>query len=121
MEALIKLCWLALAAVHVAPAAVLLRPALLQRLYGIAPDDPAALLLVHRGALFAAVLAATLLALVDPAARRTASLVAAISVIGFLIVYARAGLPAGPLRGIATADAAALLPLLIVTAAAWRG
>jgi hypothetical protein len=121
VEAIIKLAWLALAAVHVMPAAVLVRPDLMTRLYGLSPVDPAGVLLVHRGALFAAVLAATLFALIDPAARRVASLVTAISVAGFLIVYLRAGAPAGPLRGIALVDAAALLPLGVVTVAAWRG
>jgi hypothetical protein len=40
--------------------------------------------------------------------------------LGFLILYLRAGVPAGPLRTIAVVDAAALIPLLFVAASAWR-
>lgn len=47
----------------------------------------------------------------DPAPRRAATLAAAISVIGFLAVYAHAGLPEGPLRAIAWADLMARAPL----------
>jgi hypothetical protein len=120
METILKVCWLALAAIHAAPAAVLFRPALVERLYGVAADGPAAVLLAHRGALFLAVLAAAFLAVVAPEARRAASLVVAISVLGFLYAYWNAGLPGGALRVIAATDAAALLPLFIVASAAWR-
>lgn len=120
MELVLKACWLVLAAVHAAPAAVLVRPSLLGRLYGVPGDGPASVLLTHRGALFLAVVVVALLAAFDPGARRAASLVVAVSVVGFLMVYANAGLPAGPLRGIALADAVALLPLAVVVATAWR-
>jgi hypothetical protein len=43
----------------------------------------------------------------------------AVSIIGFLLVYARAGLPAGPLRTIAFFDLAALVPLGAVAIGAW--
>ena len=120
MELALKACWLALAAVHAMPAAVLVQPSLLKRLYGVAGDGPAGALLTHRGALFLAVLAVALLVAFDPGARRAASLVVAISVVGFLAVYASAGLPAGPLRDIAVVDAIALLPLAAIVVAAWR-
>jgi hypothetical protein len=45
--------------------------------------------------------------------------VVGISVIGFLLVYAAAGAPEGPLRTIAVVDALALIPLAIVGWKAW--
>ncbi len=121
MEAITKASWLALVAVHAAPAAILFRPGLLGKLYGVEAAGPIGILLTHRGALFLAVFAAALIAAFDPGSRQAASVVAAISVVGFLAVYANAGLPAGPLRSIAVVDAVALVPLLIVAVDAWRG
>ncbi|HYE00909.1 MAG TPA: hypothetical protein VEH84_16115 [Alphaproteobacteria bacterium] len=120
VEALVKGAWIVLAAIHVFPAAVLVAPELTTRLYGVEADGPAGLLLVHRGALFLAVVAAALFAAFDPAARRACSVVVGISVLGFLAVYVRAGLPAGALRPIAVADTAALLPLALAAMSAWR-
>lgn len=121
METLAKLCWLVLAAIHLAPATVLVDPGLTLKLYGVPPDGAAGVLLIHRGALFLAVVAVALLAVFSPEARRAASLVVGISVIGFLAVYTAQGLPAGPLRIIALVDAAALLPLAACIWLAWRG
>lgn len=121
MESWVRGAWFVLAAIHLFPAAMLVKPDLATRLYGVDPDGPAAVLLIHRGALFLAVVAAALFAALDPGARRACSAVVGISVVGFLAVYAQAGLPAGPLRTIALVDAAALLPLALVTMAAWRG
>jgi hypothetical protein len=59
-------------------------------------------------------------AIFDPAIRRATSVTVAISVVGFLALYARAGFPAGALRKIALVDAAALVPLAVVLVAAWR-
>jgi hypothetical protein len=119
MEMLVKAAWGLLALIHLAPAAVLVAPAALERLYGIAPDGDLGVLMRHRGALFLALVALAIVALVDPATRRAAGLAVAISVFGFLVVYVQAGLPAGPLRAIALADAIALAPLALVLAAAW--
>jgi fructose-specific phosphotransferase system IIC component len=118
MERLATLCWLVLAAVHVAPAAVLFRPELAAAMYGASEQGVTQLLIVHRGALFLGVAAVTLLAAFDPDARRAASLVAAISMIGFLAVYLAMGAPAA-LRTVALVDAAALLPLAVVGWRAW--
>jgi hypothetical protein len=118
MERLVTLGWLVLAAVHAGPAAVLLRPGVAAALYGAAGDGILRLLIVHRGALFLAVVAVALLAAFDPDARRAASLVAAISMIGFLAVYLGMGAPA-ELRTVAVVDAAALLPLAWVSYRAW--
>ena len=52
MDIYTKIAWLALAAVHVAPAAVSIRPSPTARPYGVAPADDVGVLLAHRGALF---------------------------------------------------------------------
>ncbi len=121
MDGLVRAGWLALAAVHVMPAAVLALPGLTRSLYGVEPDGTVGILIVHRGALFLAVMAVALYAAFDGSGRRAASLVVGISVVGFLIVYAAMGAPAGPLRTVALVDAAALVPLALVAWRAWRG
>lgn len=113
---IVKLAWLGLALIHLAPAFAGMIPGALSKLYGIAPDGPAMLLMQHRSALFLSVFVACVWCAVDPAPRPLALAVVAISVLGFLALYATHGFPAGPLRAIAWADAAAL-PLLAV--AAW--
>jgi len=120
MEMATKVAWFLLALVHASPAAVLFRPSLVQRLYGIAPEGPAGLLLTHRGATFLAIVVAAIWAAFDPSVRRMASVVVAIAVLGYLFLYARGGLPEGPLRTIAAVDALALAPLLLVAWSAWR-
>ncbi len=121
MEAIAKAAWFALALVHVMPAVVLFAPAMTERLYGVQPTGDVGILIVHRGALFLAIVLAALFAMIDPAARRVASFVVTVSVVGFLVVYARAGMPGGALRTVAIADVAALAPLAFVTWLAWRG
>jgi hypothetical protein len=120
MDWLNLVCWLALAAIHASPAAVLFRPDLTETLYGASPTGSTGLLMIHRGALFLAVVVVSSFAAFAPEARRAASLLVAISVVGFLLVYAAAGAPAGPLRTIAVVDAVALLPLALVSWRAWR-
>ena len=119
MDRLIVACWLALAAIHASPAAVLLKPSLIQTLYAVPPTGSSGTLLIHRGALFLAVVVVALFAAFAPEARRAATLVVGISVIGFLLVYAAGGAPEGPLRTIAVVDALALIPLAIVAWKAW--
>lgn len=120
MELALKAAWVALALIHLPPAAVLVLPGLIERLYGIAPAGDLRVVIAHRGALFLAIMAACAYAAIEPGARRTASLVTAISVGAFLALYARAGLPAGPLRTVAIADLIALAPLALVACVAWR-
>lgn len=120
MEVWIRAAWFSLAAVHAPPAAVAFAPALAHRLYAVSPDGPAAVLLTHRGAMFLAVVAASLFAAFDPGARRACVAVVAISVVGYLVVYALAGMPDGPLRTVALVDAAALVPLALAAQDAWR-
>jgi hypothetical protein len=120
MEMATKVAWFLLALVHVSPAAVLFRPSLVQTLYGTAPDGPNGLLLTHRGATFLAIVVAALWAAFDPSVRRLCTVIVAIAVVGYLILYVRAGMPEGPLRTIAAADAFALAPLVLVIWSAWR-
>lgn len=120
MEIATRIAWLLLALVHASPAAVLFRPGLVRTLYGTAPEGPTGLLLTHRGATFLAIVVAALWAAFDPSVRRLCTVVVAIAVLGYLYLYARAGLPEGPLRTIAAVDALALAPLLLVIWSAWR-
>jgi len=116
----LKGAWLTLAAIHILPASVLIAPELVTTLYGVDQDGPAAALILHRGALFLAVMLAAGFAAFDPSSRRVCSIIVATSVVGFLGVYIQVGLPEGPLRTIALVDLSALLPLAMVMVAAWR-
>lgn len=120
MELLIKVAWLGLAAIHAMPSLVVFMPSMIQRLYGVPPSGSVAILLTHRGALFLAVFAVAVLAAFDENARRAGVLVVAISMIGFLIVYANAGSPTGALRTIALTDMAGLPLLALATWEALR-
>jgi hypothetical protein len=120
MELANKIAWLLLALVHASPAAVLFRPSLLQTLYGVAPEGGTGLLMTHRGATFLAIVVAAVWAAFDPSVRRLCTVIVAIAVLGYLILYARAGMPDGPLRTIAAVDAFALAPLFFVMWSAWR-
>ncbi|OBX17830.1 hypothetical protein A9995_14280 [Erythrobacter sp. QSSC1-22B] len=92
-----------------------------EKLYGISPTGDVGLLIIHRGALFLAIIVGTLFAIVDPGVRRAMSGVVAVSVLGFLFLYVRAGMPEGALRTIAIVDLVAVVPLCFVAWAAWRG
>lgn len=106
--------WLLLAALHLLPALAFVRPELLVRLYGAQPGSDTFLLLQHRAALFVVVMIACLWAAADPEVRRLASVLAATSMVSFLILWFAAGSPAA-LRSIAIADLAGL-PLLAFVA-----
>ena len=113
------LSFLFLAVLHLMPAAAAVRPDLLTSLYGAQPGDPAFALLQHRAALFAAVLVLCLWAAVDPAARRAAAVISAISMLSFLWIYVASGQPLR-LRTIALADLAGLPALGFALFAAFR-
>jgi hypothetical protein len=121
MELIVKLAWIVLAFIHLMPSLVLARPAMIQSLYGIAPDGPIAMLLIHRGALFLAVLTACVVALFHAPSRPLAAIIATISMLSFLLLYAKAGMPIGGLRKIALADAIGLPFLAIVILTSLRG
>lgn len=107
-----------LAVIHLLPAVALARPALLTRLYGVAPGDGAFLLLHHRAALFLCVLIVCVWAAADPSVRRLGSVVAAVSMMSFLMLWLGAGRPPA-LRTIAIADLVGLAPLALVSWRAW--
>lgn len=120
MEWLTKVSWVLLGALHVMPSLVLFAPALAERLYQVDPAGEVGILLIHRAAMFLTIVVVAAIAVFDPGSRRLATIVTAISMIGFLVVYARAGMPAGPLQSISRADLVGLLPLAVVTFSAWR-
>lgn len=120
MEISLKISWGLLALLHVSPSLAAFVPGMIERLYSVPSDGDLGVLLSHRGLLFLAVLVAAIYAALDPSARKLASVVCAISMVGFLVLYARAGMPQGALRKIAIADLAGLLPLVWVTYQAWR-
>ncbi len=119
MEMLTKFAWASLALVHLTPALAFFASGLVQKLYGLPPQGDLGVLLIHRGALFLAVCVAAIYAMFSVDARRLAALVLCISMIGFLVVYVRAGLPEGALRKIAVTDMVGLLPLAFVCWRAW--
>jgi hypothetical protein len=109
------IAWGLLALVHLMPALAFFRPATLTALYRIAPDNPLFLLMHHRAALFLAVFVACLWAAWRPEARQLAGIVTAISMLGFLWLYWRAGAPPA-LRTIALVD---LIGLPFLAYALW--
>ncbi len=119
MELATKLCWFMIAAIHAFPAAVLFRPALTESLYNVPSNGSTGILLVHRGALFLAVVVVAIFAAVAPEARKAATLLAAVSVLSFLVIYVASGAPEGSLRTIAFVDLFAMLPLSFVVWSAW--
>ena len=111
-----RILWALLAAIHAMPAWALVRPTMVTRLYRLSPDNPLFLLLHHRAALFAAVFLLALWAVIDPSVRRAASLVTAVSMVSFLILWLQAGAP-DALRTIARVD---MIGIPILALAVWR-
>ena len=120
MEGLTRAAWLSLAVIHAAPAATIFAPSMIERLYGLPPTGDLGILIIYRGALFFAVMVACVIAAFHLDSRKLASVVVTISMLSFLYFYARAGLPSGPLRRIAIADMAGLVPLAFVLLRTWR-
>ncbi len=110
--------WLILAGVHALPALAFFRPAQMQALYRVTPDNPLFLLMHHRAALFLGVFAACIIAAFHPESRKLASVVTGISMVSFLILWWRAGFPPA-LKTIATVDLAGLLVWMIATSLAF--
>lgn len=98
-----RILWLILAAIHATPALAFVRPATLSAMYRLQADNPLFLLMRHRAALFVVILVIALWAMVDPGARRLASVALAISMLSFLWLYWQAGSPPA-LRTIALVD-----------------
>jgi hypothetical protein len=98
-----RILWLILAAIHATPALAFVRPATLSAMYRLQADNPLFLLMRHRAALFVVILVIALWAMVDPGARRLASVALAISMLSFLWLYWQAGSPPA-LKTIALVD-----------------
>jgi len=113
---LVSFAWLMLVLIHAAPAAAAFSPRLRQRLYGVKETPTLSIMLAHRGALFLAVAAVCGYAAFNVAGRPAAALVAGISVLSYLLIYALSGSPKGALRTVAIADVIALPPLAYVIA-----
>lgn len=106
--------WAALAAIHALPALAFFRPATITSLYGIDPASPVFLLMQHRAALFLGVFVLCCWSLFDPQPRKAASVLTAISMLAFLLLYLLGDSPRS-LRTIALADLAGLPLLAYVT------
>jgi hypothetical protein len=113
LELIVKSAWFVLAAIHAVPALVIFKPSLIEKLYGVPASGPIGLLLTHRGGLFLAMSCAGIIAALHTPSRPLAAAIISISMVSFLILYVRAGMPGGGLRNIAIADAVGL-PLLIL-------
>jgi hypothetical protein len=116
---MVRFSWVALALIHLLPALALVRPSMLTALYGVEPAEVAFVLLWHRAALFAVVLLICLWAAVRDEVRPLAAITVAISMLGFLVIYAVQGMPPA-LRPIALADVVGLPFLAIVGWKAYR-
>jgi hypothetical protein len=120
MEPAVKLAWFLLGLLHVPPAATAVSPRLVQRLYGVAPSGDLELLVMHRGVLFCAIVTSCVLGAFDPAVRRALGVVVGTTMVGYLLLYWRAGMPTGPLRVVAFMDLLGLAPLAFALWSAWR-
>lgn len=113
------LAWLVLGLIHATPAAAVVRPRMLTRLYAVELDSPLFLLLQHRAVFFATIVLVCAWAALDPGARRVASVVVGASVVSFLVFYWRSGSPRA-LRWIAVTDRNGIPFLAVATVDAWR-
>jgi hypothetical protein len=111
--------WAALALIHALPALALFAPALIERLYGVAPGSDVFLLLHHRAALFLVVVVLCLWAAARPEVRRLAAVAVGLSMVSFLALYAAGGMPRS-LAVIAVADLVGLAPLGFAARHAFR-
>jgi hypothetical protein len=111
------IAFVALAVVHLLPAAPIFAPDALVRLYGVAPTDSTLILILrHRAVLLALVGALCLWAAVSESTRPAALVAASLNLASFLAFYLLHASFAGPLRTVALVDAVALIPLAV---AAW--
>jgi hypothetical protein len=115
----IVVAWLVVALIHTPPALAAFSPRLRASMYGVAETPALGVILTHRGVLFLAVAVACVFAAFNTEARQLATIVAGVSVFGFLIVYAAAGSPKGSLRTIALMDVIAAIALVFTALDAW--
>ncbi len=109
-----RILWLLLAAGHAMPILSAFNPAMLTRLYGIAPAGDVSVLMRHRGLLFLAIVLVASWSAFDPHVRMLGISVLGTSIIGFLALYWIGGATSA-LRQIAIVDAA-MLPVLALAA-----
>lgn len=112
----VTVAWVVLAAIRALPALALFAPALIERLYGVAPGSDVFLLLRHRAALFLVVVVVCLWAAAWPEVRRLCAVAVRLSMASFLLLYVIAGLP----RSLAVIAVAYLVGLVPLAHAAWR-
>lgn len=108
-----RLAWLFLALVHFVPALALFTPSLLTKLYGVPAGDPLFVLMHHRAALFLTIVVSCIWCALDPAPQKLGVVLAAISMLSFLILYLANGSPVA-LRQIAIIDMIGLPALVFV-------
>lgn len=116
---LVQLSWAMLALIHAMPALALFRPALLTQIYGVEAGGTTYLLLHHRAALFLGVFLLCAWSVFATAPRPAAAVMTAISMLTFLLLYWQSGGPPA-LRTIAIADCVGIVPLLVVSWAAFK-
>lgn len=114
----ITAAWLLVALIHTPPAIAAFSPKLRVRMYRVEETPSLGVILAHRGVLFLAVAATCVFAALDANARQLATIVAGVSVFGFLIVYAAARFPKS-LRSIALMDVIAAIALILAGLDAW--
>jgi hypothetical protein len=114
----ITAAWLLVALIHTPPALAAFSPRLRARLYGIEETPTLGAILAHRGLLFLAVALACIFAAFNAEARQLASIVAGVSVFGFLAIYVAAKFPKA-LRSIALMDIVAAIALVFAALDAW--
>ncbi len=120
MENLTKVCWGLLALIHLSPSLPVFRPKLIETLYGISPSGDLGVLTTHRAFLFLALFITALIAMFNLESRKLASIILTISMVSFLFLYVREGLPSGALQKIAIADGMGLFPLAFVIWQSWK-
>lgn len=113
---IVKICWVLLALNHALPAFALFNPALLAKLYGVAPGSDTFTLMHHRASLFLAIFVTAIWAVFRPEVRPLATAAVGTSMVSFVLIWMRAGAPRS-LRPIAIADSACL-PFLLY--AGWQ-
>ena len=105
------------AALNLVPGVVALRPQRTEELYGFPIDGPAlALAMRHRAVLLALVGVLLAIAAFDDAWLRPSLLVAVVSKVSFLALFAMTRPHAAPMRRVAIADVAALAVLALAVA-----
>lgn len=110
-----------LGALHTPPAVGALSSEALSILYGpAAGDETVAIVLRHRGAIFVLVALTCYAAAAIRRWRPFAVVLAAWSMLSFLILYLTAGAPSGPLLRIALADGIGVAVLAPMALALWR-